>query len=969
MNGTPSLPMSSSNSTRGQIKPPPSKLDAERDVDPPPHLHQRKKKTLRTFIQKVAAFGSARRRWGHSPAVIHNSNSNTQPQTFADMSMTELMNGDDSNCRIRWTKRLIRCSVFLDVISWLVFLILFSSTVPDSIANPHNEFHLSSQIRTMTIDEEGEGFANVRDIDDMFTWIEDVALNKLLPTTSTSAMRSTYLHKKNKHNNQGVNTINGILNIVGDRIAVRQIRVAEPWHSCSYGNCDGRSASDMAVTSDKTWLYDIVQSAEGDRKKAAKSAKSSTANKTASDRRLRPGGRRLAKAKVKVKADGTSTSTSSSTDSTESTSSTDTLNPSFCAGPSSDHVHFYSEELTGNTKSKISSSLEFAGSGYVQHIDVSLYSHINGSQLLNPSAGDSFELGERVDEYNSALKQTHDCAVNQLRNLAGSGWFDELTRAVFVEYCVAPYYSILDYVDNVDMQATGRFNAQTSEEKNNVENNNAKESVGACQRIVFEINRHGYVHTKQSIQTGPATHAPLVLQHKVNITFWIVLVALLTLAFVEAVELVMGCSSKERREHFFNASNLFWNSVDWANIVFMIAVLAELPSVAPFSPESLNTDWSTVNGASGFDEEILTIYQQFHLLAKLDSARRWFGWLILLWWFRGVGYMEIFPPIQLPIIALIESMSVIIIFLIFFAFILIGVSMTMRLWWGSVAMNFHTMGDSLISVMMAVIGDFRTEELKKDFRFPSSEVVLLLWSLMMGFIVLTMFVAIVDEGFQNAKEQLNPKPATTDTCCVVFREKGQTLKSVLKQFRTQQDNALTGDSDSDNDTIPLHLRSGEILKANVDGTLDIVWDEESRNTDYLNAKWFAAIVLPSPKAENYQSNKKRGVSGDFIVYLGGDEDDAADSILKSFLRKFFKSLFDKSAQFAGAAKTGMNKTKHMAAGLQKIVPGSLKNSARVGAGMARKLSNTVASGAKGMGTRMIGHGTPNKPGGKTTLER
>ena len=82
------------------------------------------------------------------------------------------------------------------------------------------------------------------------------------------------------------------------------------------------------------------------------------------------------------------------------------------------------------------------------------------------------------------------------------------------------------------------------------------------------------------------------------------------------------------------------------------------------------------------------------------------------------------------------------------------------------------------------------------------------------------------------------------------------------------------------------------MGTNVDGTLDIVWNEDVLNTDYLNAKWFAAIVQPNPKAENYQSNKKRGVSGDFIVYLGADEDDAADSILKSFLRKFFRRIVE-----------------------------------------------------------------------------
>ena len=97
-----------------------------------------------------------------------------------------------------------------------------------------------------------------------------------------------------------------------------------------------------------------------------------------------------------------------------------------------------------------------------------------------------------------------------------------------------------------------------------------------------------------------------------------------------------------------------------------------------------------------------------------------------------------------------------------------GVSLTTNLWYGASSVEFHTIPDAAMSVLLAAIGDFRTTDLMKDYRHPQSEVILLVWSLVMGFIVLTMFVAIVDEGFQNAKDELNPKPKYVVFSCFLF---------------------------------------------------------------------------------------------------------------------------------------------------------------------------------------------------------
>ena len=76
------------------------------------------------------------------------------------------------------------------------------------------EFELTKQLRSMTIDQ-GE-FASISSPADMFEWLETTLIPALVPGTSTTGMRSTYLHQKNDAD-RGVNTINGVLKILGGK--------------------------------------------------------------------------------------------------------------------------------------------------------------------------------------------------------------------------------------------------------------------------------------------------------------------------------------------------------------------------------------------------------------------------------------------------------------------------------------------------------------------------------------------------------------------------------------------------------------------------------------------------------------------------------------------------------------------------------------------------------------------------------
>ena len=352
------------------------------------------------------------------------------------LSLNELMAADDNKCSIRWLKRTIRGAVVLNVCTWATFLLLFSFYVTNLISDPRGEWELTKQLRSMTVDK-GQ-FEYITSPQDMFDWLEVVLIPALLPEKSSSAIRSTFLHQKTVEG-KAIPTINGVLKLLGDRVVVRQIRVANPYDECSRGGCDNLNDYDRTeVISNYSWIYNVNYE-----KNITDTDIDTTNNETNSGRRLL----------VPNKSKKSSTTTTNEGNLINDNVNTEQFN---CYGPPSDYVKYLTETESNNTKTQSAAYTRYGGGGYIQYLDVSLRSN-NGTILASPIANSNIELVNAMSNFDDSLKHSYNCAIQSTKAIQSSGWFDELTRAVFVEYCVAPYFAIVNFTDNLDMTATGRF--------------------------------------------------------------------------------------------------------------------------------------------------------------------------------------------------------------------------------------------------------------------------------------------------------------------------------------------------------------------------------------------------------------------------------------------------------------------------------------------------------------------------------
>jgi len=201
---------------------------------------------------------------------------------------------------------------------------------------------------------------------------------------------------------------------------------------------------------------------------------------------------------------------------------------------------------------------------------------------------------------------------------------------------------------------------------------------------------------------------------------------------------------------------MFWNGLDLLCICGLVLTLLRFPfDHQPFSPASLLFNQHTDKGM-GWQP----VYTQFDKLEALELTRFWFAITSLMWWIRGIEYFGVFPVLQLPVIAIWYSMSTVMSFLAFFGVLLVGASMCFRFLFGSSSHAFADLTSSTMSMLLASIGEFRTEEIMVDYRHSDAEFWMLMWAIVMSFIVLTMFVAIIDQGYQDAKESLEVHPVT-----------------------------------------------------------------------------------------------------------------------------------------------------------------------------------------------------------------
>ena len=141
---------------------------------------------------------------------------------------------------------------------------------------------------------------------------------------------------------------------------------------------------------------------------------------------------------------------------------------------------------------------------------------------------------------------------------------------------------------------------------------------------------------------------------------------------------------------------------------------------------------------------------------------------------------------------------------------------------------------------------------------------MLMWAIVMSFVVLTMFVAIIDQGYQDAKESLEEHPVTGAKVTVKFingKVAGQAEEPTKKKKTGDMGKKLKGKFKKKKKRIEYF--QGKIGQVNLDGTFDIEFRADDSESTGLAKIWDPAEddeddLYPSEE-DHWKKIVKRGV--------------------------------------------------------------------------------------------------------------
>jgi hypothetical protein len=173
-----------------------------------------------------------------------------------------------------------------------------------------------------------------------------------------------------------------------------------------------------------------------------------------------------------------------------------------------------------------------------------------------------------------------------------------------------------------------------------------------------------------------------------------------------------------------------------------------------------------------------------------------------------------------------------------------------------------------------------------------------MWAIVMSFVVLTMFVAIIDQGYQDAKESLEEHPVTGAKVTVKFingKVAGQ-AEEPTKKKKTEDTGKNLKKGKFKKKKKRIEYFQGKIVQVNLDGTFDIEFRADDSESTGLAKIWDPAEddeddLYPSEE-DHWKKIVKRGVSQKALVFLPQRQN---GSILTLLLTQWVDKLVHYSA--------------------------------------------------------------------------
>jgi hypothetical protein len=394
--------------------------------------------------------------------------------------------------------------------------------------------------------------------------------------------------------------------------------------------------------------------------------------------------------------------------------------PKYVSSSTSKNTETYSP-LTGNS---------YTGSGYITTLDLSLR-HIDGPTNIN----DVIDSGKRL---RNGMIDRSKCLDEKLNQMQKVGWIDSRTKAVMVEYCVVPFFlSHTNWYRNPN--TTNRrgtdFELQLVD---GIDGENI--GTGGCQRIIFEIDQFGTIDSSQFFITSPISSS--ATRNDGLVVMSVLLISLTLLLWNEALEIYVTGP----KIYLCTRSRALFNLLDFCAILFILLTLMSFPNDGvPFGPED----------ASAMFKNPEKTHLAFSKLGEMDNCRKWFSSLLVVWWARSLEYLSLFPALQVPVFTISRATVPIFSILVFIIMVTFAISYGVNIVFGASVVAFADLTSTYVTLVQASLGEIVLDGFGLDTRWSIvGPVFVSIWAFVMMFVVLTMFVAIIDESFGSVREDV-----------------------------------------------------------------------------------------------------------------------------------------------------------------------------------------------------------------------
>ena len=367
---------------------------------------------------------------------------------------------------------------------------------------------------------------------------------------------------------------------------------------------------------------------------------------------------------------------------------------------------FFSRFLPGGNSLNL---LYYPGNGYVEDILV----HSKKKQGMPFATAAANRVDSVTKRWTTYLKNNR--------------YIDSKTRAVYIEGCLAPFYVI--YNDQ------GPEGLRTSSDSNDyVYTDRQLQDVGLCFQFGFEFTRFGYVIPSYWLSSTVSDSS--ATQHYRGEVIAFCTCWLIVLFFFELLDAYKIGFDK----YFQTAGKNFFAIITIVIMILLIALMAN------YDPGNFITpvDSSKAN-------DISTIVKA---LEKAEIVCELAGWIVFLAFVRIIKYVASVQMFYQPLLTIMIAWKDIVAFVILIVLLNFGFAIYGYLIFGDKLPGFSSYRKSFATLGRGLIGDLDFDSLEGTHYFYNGVWFLVAYGFFTMYIFLTMFVTIVDNGFDTAKKRI-----------------------------------------------------------------------------------------------------------------------------------------------------------------------------------------------------------------------